>query len=73
MVVGSPASSVPPGGTSLLVLARVVGPVLLDLVVVVVGVSVVVGVVLPSMGVLFGIPVNYFDEIGCGDCEGIST
>ena len=73
MVVRSSATSVSPGCTSLLVLARGVGPVLLHLVVVVVGVSMVVGVVLPSMGVLFGVPVNYFDEIGCEDCEGIST
>ena len=72
MVVGSSATSVTPGGTSLLVLAGVVGPVLLSLVVVVVGVSVVVGVVLPAMGVLFRIPVNYCGEIGYEDCEGIS-
>ena len=73
MVVWSSTASVPPEGTSLLVLARGVGPVLLHLVVGVVGVRGVVGVVLPSMGVLFGIPVDYFNEVSCEDCEGIST
>ena len=48
----------PSGGTPLLVLARVVGPVLLCRVVVVVGVAVVVRVVLPAMGIFFGVPVG---------------
>ena len=73
VVVRSSATSVPPEGTSLQVLARGVGPVLLHLVVVVVGVRVVVGVVLPSISVLFTVPVNYFNEVGFEDCKGIST
>ena len=59
MVVGSSATPVTPGGTSLLVLAGVVGPVLLRWVVVVVGVSVVVRVVLPAVGIFFRVPVSY--------------
>ena len=65
MVVRSLSAPVPPEGTSLLVFARGEGPVLFHLVVGVVGVHRVVGVVLPSMGVLFEVPVNYFNEFGC--------
>ena len=71
LVVRPTSTSDPPEGTSLLVLARGVGPVLLHLVVRVVGVHMVVGVVLPTMGVLLRVPVNYFNEFGCEDCEGI--
>ena len=68
-VVRPAIASVPSEGTSLLVLGRGVGPVLLCLVVRVVGIQQVVGVILPPMEVLLGIPVNCFYESSCAECE----
>ena len=70
LVVRPSSASEPPEATSLLVLARGVGPVLLRLVVRVVGIQRVVGVVLPAMEVLLRIPVNCFYESSCAEWEG---